>query len=73
MNKPKTQSGGSLKPVGSDPQCSKCGYALVFIRDRNFRDGSGLVWMCANPQCELWQLYVYPNVPAQQRREEPLT
>jgi hypothetical protein len=43
------------------PQCSKCGKSLVFIRDRNFPDGSGRVWMCENPNCESFQLYVYPN------------
>lgn len=59
----------SQRPALPEPKrCEKCGHELVFIRDRNFPDGSGKVWMCENAQCELWQLYVYPERPKRKRQ-----
>jgi len=71
MNTPKTQSGGSLKPVGSAPRCKQCRYPGVFIRTRYFADGIAHVWMCDHEHCTNYGLYWHTDVPnavAQARR-----
>lgn len=41
--------------------CSRCGRPGVFIRERPFADGSGKVFLCNNPDCEICGLYFYPS------------
>jgi hypothetical protein len=74
MNTPKTQSGGSLKPLGSDFRCPVCRQRASFIRTRYFENGTADVWTCNDPKCSNHMLYFYndhPNDRGRARRENP--
>jgi hypothetical protein len=42
-------------------RCPECGKPAVFIRDRGFPDGSGLVFTCRTDGCKNELLYFYPS------------
>ena len=64
----------SAPPDGSDFRCPVCKQRASYVRTRYFENGTADVWTCNNRNCSNHWLYFYqhPNVPAQQRREEPL-
>lgn len=47
------------KPQVASVKCPKCAAPGTYIRTRPFRDGSGVVFMCNNPQCKSHGLYFY--------------
>ncbi len=55
--------GDTVKDHCESVTCNSCGRELIFIRNRDFSDGSGRVFMCENPKCDSWQYYVYPEPP----------
>ena len=54
--------------------CPGCGKPAKFIRDRGFKDGSGLVFTCnSDALCKYHGLYFYPHHHDQDRRAEHRT
>ena len=69
--KQERESGGSLKPVGSDFRCPVCKQRGTYIRTRYFETGTADVWTCNDPKCRNYMLYFYDDHPNTERSGAP--